>query len=59
MTTIEILVMRKELPKYLRNRYLSDKCNAVNLEKFAETALQSEFFLDDRILENLNGTVVI
>ncbi len=51
--------MQNDFPKYLRNRDFLEKCNAANLQDFAETALQSEFFLDDRILENLNGTVVI
>jgi len=40
--------MQNDFPKYLRNRDFLEKCNAANLQDFAETALQSEFFLDDR-----------
>ena len=42
------LVLRDSFRKYLFNRSFLEKCNAEDLQDFAQTQLDLEFFLDDR-----------
>ena len=44
---LAISILRKIFPKYLCNRNFLEKYNAENLQDFAQTQLDFEFFLDD------------
>ena len=46
-------VLRQILRKYLCNRNFLEKYNAENLQDFAQTQLDFEFFLDNRY-QNVN-----
>jgi len=43
---LEILILRHSFRKYLCNRDLLEKDDADNLQDFAQTQLDFEFFLD-------------
>ncbi len=45
---LKVFVLRHSFHKYLRNRNFLEKYNAENLQDFAQTQLDFEFFLDDR-----------
>ena len=42
----EILILQHVFSDYLFHRHLLEKCNAENLEDFAQTQFHLEFFLD-------------
>ncbi len=44
---LAISILQKIFRKYLRNKNFLKKCNAENLQDFAQTQLDFEFFLDD------------
>ena len=44
---LDLFILQKIFRKYLRNRNFLKKCNAENLQDFAQTPLDFEFFLDD------------
>ena len=50
---LTILIMRHSFCKYLCNRDFLEKYNAENLQDFAQTQLDFEFFLDNRC-QNIN-----
>ena len=51
---LNICVLRHSFRKYLRNRNFLEKYNAENLQDFAQTQLDFEFFLDNRD-QNVNA----
>ena len=51
---LKAFVLRKILRKYLCNKNFLEKCNAENLQDFAQTQLDFEFFLDNRY-QNVNA----
>ena len=53
VTKLKDLVLRKIFRKYLFNRNFLEKHNAENLQDFAQTQLDFEFFLDN-CYENVN-----
>ena len=51
---LEFFVLRRSFRKYLCNRDFLEKNNAENLQDFAQTQLDFEFFLDNRY-QNINA----
>ena len=51
---LNVLVLRNIFCKYLCNKNLLEKHNAENLQDFAQTQLDFEFFLDNRH-QNVNA----